>query len=121
MKAVLAVALGILFSGVSVLSVLHGKAWEKSGSGWSWHLPVVFVLGGAAFVAQSYLSRAEASHVFVAFVDGVLVIGTLALLYLLYRERTSVTQWVGLGVVIVGLLLVTLGKPAPTPNPSVGE
>lgn len=110
MKELLAAALGLTFAAVNVITILHGKAWAQSGSGWSWHLPVVFLLGGAAFVAQSYLSHAEASHVFMAFVDGVLVIGTLALLYVLFREPTSTVQWVGMGVVILGLLLITFGK-----------
>lgn len=113
MKELLAVGLGLAFAALNVVSILHGKRWEQTGSAWSWHLPVLLVFGGLAYLATSYLSRQEAGHLFMAFVDGVLVVGTVGLLYLMYRDPTSSVQWAGMAVVVAGLLMVTLGKPSP--------
>lgn len=115
MKELLAIGLGLAFATLNVVSILHGKRWEQTGSPWSWHLPVLTVLGATAFVTQSYLSRQEASHLFMAFVDGVLVVGTVGLLYLIYRESTSPIQWLGMAVVIIGLLMVSFGKSGQPP------
>ena len=112
MKELLAVLLGLTFAVVNVLTIYHGKAWDRTGSGWSWHLPVVFLIGGATFVAQGYLSRQEASHLFMAFVDGILVVGTVVVLYLIFRDHTSTVQWIGVVVVVVGLVVIAVGKPS---------
>jgi drug/metabolite transporter (DMT)-like permease len=111
MKDILAVLLGLAFAALNVVSIYHGKEWERTGTGWTWHLPVLLAGGGLAYVAMSYLSRDEASHVFVAFVDGALVIGTLAVLYWLFREPTSPMQWAGVAAGVVGLMLIAFGRP----------
>ena len=73
-------------------------------SGWSWRLPVAFLFGGLGFVMQSYLSRQEASHVFLGFVDGLLVIGTVGLLF--FQDATSKLQWIALILIAVDADLV---------------
>src|SRR5262249_9363463 len=104
MKELLAVLLGLTYAVVNVVTIFHGKAWARTGSGWSWHLPVAFLAGGGAFVAQSYLSLQEASHLFMAFVDGVLVVGTVRVLYLIFREPTSRMQWVGVAPALLSMI-----------------
>ncbi len=53
MKDFLTILLSVLFAVVNVVSVFHGKSWDRTGSGISWHLPFVFLVGGASFVAMS--------------------------------------------------------------------
>ncbi len=110
MKEFLVILLSVLFAAVNVVSVFHGKSWERTGSGLSWHLPFVFVAGGGAFVGMSYLSRKEASHTFVAVLDGILMIVTIAFLYFFFRDAASRTQWIGIFVTVLGVLLILLGK-----------
>ena len=69
MHVLLAVLLSLGFAALNIVTIFHGKLWETTGSGWSWHLPVAFLFGGLGFVMQSYLSRQEASHVFLGIVD----------------------------------------------------
>lgn len=110
MKDFLTILLSIMFAIVNVVSIFHGRSWDRTGSGFSWHLPFVFVLGGASFVAAGYLSRSESSHSFIAALDGMLMVVTVGFLFYFFRDPTSRTQWIGIGLTIAGIVLILIGK-----------
>lgn len=110
MKDFLTILLSVLFAVVNVVSVFHGKSWDRTGSGISWHLPFVFLVGGASFVAMSHLSRSESSHTFIAVLDGVLMIFTVGFLYYFFRDPATRVQWAGIIVTVAGIVMILAGR-----------
>ena len=94
----LAVLLAVPFG----VGVLHGQAW-----GWAVVSGVSFGFGlHTMFLA---VKRGEASHVS-PFIGAVTAIATFALSALLFRERLTAVELIGLGTLIVASVILSLEK-----------
>lgn len=92
---------------VAGLFVFANWLTKKSlDEGYAWLTPLVFILGGLAFLTFRFVCRDVGLAVASSVVDSLLLLGTLLVAYVVLGEQLSAIKWAGVVLIVVGLFLV---------------
>jgi drug/metabolite transporter (DMT)-like permease len=89
-----------------VASVIAGRSWRGVGAQWR-RIGAMGVLDITATIAFAAATRRDAIAV-VSVLASLYPAITVALAFLLLRERVALWQWTGIGGVFVGITLITI-------------